>query len=103
MKLLTTAAAHKNWMAIESTLKGAIEKVAKTSDIKKQRTAFVSVSSELAKAVQLVGINQKVMLQFCPMANNNKGAYWLSLETEVRNPYYGDAMLSCGEVKQIIE
>lgn len=103
MKLLTSAEAHKGWMAIESKLKGAIEKAAKISDIKKQRTAFIEVSSELIKAVQLVGIDQKIMLQFCPMANNNKGAYWLSLETEVRNPYYGDAMLSCGEVKQIIE
>jgi len=103
MKLLTNAEAHKSWMAIESKIKGAIEKVAKTSDIKKQRTAFVTVSSELIKAVQLVGIDQKIMLQFCPMANNNKGAYWLSLETEIRNPYYGDAMLRCGEVKQIIE
>ena len=103
IKLLKSETARKNWRAIENKLKVAIEKVAKTSDIKKQRDAFITVSSELAKAVQLVGINQKVMLQFCPMANNNKGAYWLSLETEIRNPYYGDAMLSCGEVKQIIE
>jgi len=37
------------------------------------------------------------------MADNNKGAYWLSKEEKVFNPYFGDAMLKCGEVKQVIE
>jgi Cu(I)/Ag(I) efflux system membrane fusion protein len=37
-------------------------------------------------------------IQKCPMANNNKGAVWLSMEEEIRNPYYGDAMLTCGSV-----
>jgi Cu(I)/Ag(I) efflux system membrane fusion protein len=37
------------------------------------------------------------------MADNNNGAYWLSKEEKVINPYFGDAMLTCGEVKQVIE
>jgi len=37
------------------------------------------------------------------MADNNNGAFWLSLEKEIRNPYYGEAMLKCGEVSQTIE
>ena len=37
------------------------------------------------------------------MADNNNGAYWLSKEEKVLNPYFGDAMLKCGEVKQVIE
>jgi membrane fusion protein, copper/silver efflux system len=36
------------------------------------------------------------------MADSNKGADWLSLEKEIRNPYYGDAMLSCGSVERTI-
>jgi Cu(I)/Ag(I) efflux system membrane fusion protein len=32
------------------------------------------------------------------MANNNKGAVWLSTEKEIRNPYYGDKMMRCGEI-----
>jgi Cu(I)/Ag(I) efflux system membrane fusion protein len=32
------------------------------------------------------------------MALNDKGAYWLSEFEEIRNPYFGDAMLTCGEV-----
>jgi Cu(I)/Ag(I) efflux system membrane fusion protein len=37
------------------------------------------------------------------MANSNKGAYWLSLEKEIRNPYYGQAMLTCGEIRDTFE
>jgi Cu(I)/Ag(I) efflux system membrane fusion protein len=37
------------------------------------------------------------------MADNNKGAYWLSKSKEVQNPYYGQGMLTCGEVKRTIK
>lgn len=103
MKLLKTTAAHKSWMAIENKLKVVIKKMNASSDIKIQRDAFMFVSDELIEAVQIFGVNQKIMKQFCPMANNNKGASWLSLESTIRNPYYGDVMLSCGEVKEVIE
>jgi len=41
-------------------------------------------------------------LEYCPMANNNTGAYWLSNEKEIKNPYFGDKMLKCGSVKEMI-
>jgi hypothetical protein len=44
-----------------------------------------------------------MFVQYCPMANEGEGGYWLSSETEIRNPYYGDEMLNCGEVKETIE
>jgi Cu(I)/Ag(I) efflux system membrane fusion protein len=37
------------------------------------------------------------------MANNNKGAKWLSSEEQIRNPFYGDVMLTCGSVVEVIE
>ena len=37
------------------------------------------------------------------MALEDQGAYWLSEFKEIKNPYFGDAMLKCGEVKGIIE
>ena len=45
---------------------------------------------------------QPLYVQYCPMANNNNGAYWLSKEAQIRNPYFGDKMLRCGEVKQTL-
>jgi Cu(I)/Ag(I) efflux system membrane fusion protein len=43
-----------------------------------------------------------LFIQKCPMANSNKGAIWISNEEEIRNPYYGNAMLSCGSVTQVL-
>ena len=40
--------------------------------------------------------------QYCPMAFNDQGAYWLSKEEEVFNPYFGDLMLHCGYVQETI-
>ncbi len=103
MKLLKDESAHNHWMSLEKEIESAAKSIAGISDIKKQREHFKHLSTHLIKAVQLFGVNQKIYHQFCPMANNNKGAYWLSLEDKVLNPYFGDAMLKCGEVKQIIE
>lgn len=103
MKLLKDKSAHHHWMSLEKEIAAASKSIANISEIQKQRDHFKHLSTHLTKAIQLFGINTKVYHQFCPMANNNKGAYWLSLEEKVLNPYFGDAMLRCGEVKQTIE
>ena len=51
----------------------------------------------------MYGVGQVVYNQYCPMADDNKGAYWLSNDKNVLNPYFGSAMLACGSVKQVIE
>ncbi|HAA17248.1 MAG TPA: hypothetical protein DCP28_00195, partial [Cytophagales bacterium] len=45
----------------------------------------------------------EVYYQYCPMALEDQGAYWLSRDKEIRNPYFGDAMLTCGEVREYIK
>lgn len=37
---------------------------------------------------------------FCPMAFDFKGAKWLQRGTQINNPYFGDAMLRCGDIQQ---
>jgi Cu(I)/Ag(I) efflux system membrane fusion protein len=103
MKLLTDKVGHAQWMLLEKEIKAAATSISKTSNIKGQRNHFKQLSSSIATALEVFGINEKVYHQFCPMADSNKGAYWLSKEEKVINPYFGDAMLTCGEVKQIIE
>jgi Cu(I)/Ag(I) efflux system membrane fusion protein len=36
---------------------------------------------------------------YCPMAFNNRGASWLQVGKQIRNPYFGNRMLRCGEVR----
>lgn len=103
MKLLSDEEAHNHWMTIQKELKNSANAIGNSSDIATQRGHFNHLSAHMISSVQLFGINQKVYLDFCPMVNDNKGAYWLSLETEIRNPYYGEAMLTCGEVKATLQ
>ena len=103
MKLLSDNKAHNHWMSLEKEIKSSATSISETSDIKVQRDHFKHLSSHLINAVQLFGVNEKVYVEFCPMADNNNGAFWLSKEEKVINPYFGEAMLTCGEVKQIIE
>ena len=103
MKLLSDNNAHTHWMSLVKEIQSSATSISKTSDIKEQRDHFKHLSSHLINAVQLFGVNEKVYVEFCPMADNNNGAYWLSKEEKVINPYFGEAMLTCGEVKQVIE
>lgn len=103
MKLLKDKEAHNHWMTIQKELKASSNAMASTSDIKEQRGHFKHLSAHMISSVQLFGVNQKVYTNYCPMADSNKGAYWLSIEKEIRNPYYGEAMMTCGEIKATLE
>ncbi len=103
MKQLSDKNAHNHWMSIEKEIKVSANSISNSSDIKTQRIHFKHLSSHLINAIKLFGVNEKVYVKFCPMADSNYGAYWLSKEEKVINPYFGEAMLTCGEVKQVIE
>ncbi|WP_339654207.1 efflux RND transporter periplasmic adaptor subunit, partial [uncultured Salegentibacter sp.] len=75
-----------------------------SEDISALRTGFIDFSAEMIRmAKSLKPFNEQIYIQHCPMANNDEGADWLSLSEEIRNPYYGSAMLNCGEVTGVIE
>ena len=81
----------------------AASKIAASSDLKEQRLVFSGLSNEMATLVKGGKLSIGALyLEFCPMANGNTGAYWLSNEKEIRNPYFGDRMLKCGGVKEVI-
>lgn len=90
--------AQKHWMMLEKELKSSAKAIAKTSEIKKQREHFIHLSAHLINAIKTFGINKKIYVDFCPMANNNVGAYWLSEEKDILNPYFGQDMLNCGSI-----
>ncbi len=103
MKLLKEAPAHSHWMLLDKELQEAALALSNASDIKSQRDHFEHLSTYLINAVKSFGINQKVYVDYCPMVNNDAGAYWLSTEEGILNPYYGASMLRCGEVSEVID
>lgn len=78
-------------------------KIAGATSLEDQRKFFSTLSSEMATLVKGGKLSMgMIYLEYCPMANNSAGAYWLSNEKEIKNPYFGDKMLKCGSVKEMI-
>ncbi|MCE7993546.1 MAG: DUF3347 domain-containing protein [Roseivirga sp.] len=85
-----------------AALTPALEAMAATSDVAEQRAAFESLSMNMYNLVKSDGVDIPLYKQYCPMAFNNKGAFWLAAEQEVNNPYFGDRMLHCGSVQEVL-
>lgn len=98
-----SGSAHTDWMAQLGAMNKSLKTITSTGDIDQQRTAYASFEDALYQSVKTFGQTKKpAYRQFCPMARNSKGAYWLSDKKPIRNPYFGDQMLTCGETKEEI-
>ena len=91
------------WMRLNKELSSHISEIAGKEDLKQQRANFKPFSALLIEGVEKFGSGITLYSVYCPMADNNKGGYWLSSRNEVINPYFGSAMLTCGLVKQKFE
>ena len=97
---------QKKLAALSNGKKGSDEagKIATATSLKDQRLAFSNLSNEVAALVKGGKLSMgAIFLEYCPMANSNTGALWLSNEKQIKNPYFGDMMLSCGSVKETIQ
>jgi hypothetical protein len=83
--------------ADETTLT-AVSAMATSDDIKVQRQHFEALSSGMETMLKGAISSGMLYKQYCPMAFNNKGAYWISSSKDILNPYFGDVMLKCGRV-----
>lgn len=88
-----------HWTAIKENA----TKIANGKGIEQQRIAFEPLSGHVFELLKSFGSNRPVYQTYCPMAFDNKGANWLSDKTAIRNPYFGDKMLECGEVVSMIK
>lgn len=80
------------------------EAISGSTDVEQQREYFYPLSQDIYSLIKSFNVrNEPVYYQYCPMAFDDVGAYWLSNEKQIRNPYFGDVMLKCGEVKEIIQ
>lgn len=89
--------------AVQELVKLA-EELRQTADIDAMRASFKPVSDSLITFIAKHGLNHlgNVYVIHCPMADDGKGADWISADTTVRNPYFGSAMYACGFVKDTL-
>jgi hypothetical protein len=95
----------KNYMDIAADLKENAEHIgANAGKIKHQREHFIMMSKDMADLIKTFGNGgQTLYKDFCPMANDGKGAIWISEVKEIKNPYLGSKMPDCGTIKETIK
>ncbi len=96
--MLLEGDAHNFWMKQSNAIRSHALNISKADILEEQRQQFDFLSQALITSLKSFGSTEALYVQHCPMAFDNQGADWLSLRSEIRNPYYGDAMLTCGSV-----
>ena len=93
------ADAHEFWLDKFNALNSHLNKMINSTDVSEQRKQFEFTSELTIDLIMAYGMkDNQYYVQYCPMAFDNKGAEWISDETGIRNPYFGDKMLKCGQV-----
>lgn len=90
---------HTVWMKVVKKLTADAKSISSTTDLKKQRETFKSLSKSTYDLIKVSNPTEPIYKQYCPMAD----AEWLSKEKAVKNPYYGSSMLTCGNVVETIK
>lgn len=76
------------------------EDIATADDIEDQRASFATLSKDIIALAKAGDIKANgYYIHHCGMALNGKGADWISAEMQIRNPYFGNKMLHCGQMK----
>lgn len=93
------------WNKERANLDASIVKLENAQDIEAMRTEFASLSQEIGTLARTFGFGEAgpIYELHCPMAFQGKGAVWYQASDEVRNPYFGSAMLTCADrVERIV-
>ena len=84
-------------------LSNSAGKIAASDNIETQRSHFSTLSNQAYGLAKSFGAGRTIYHDHCPMAFDNKGAMWLSDKKEISNRYFGEQMMTCGSVEEIIE
>jgi hypothetical protein len=103
-KSLLSAEQKKVYDDIEDDLKEHAEHIGKNGDkVGHQREHFSMMSEVMYTLVKAFGAGITLYHDHCPMFNDGKGAIWLSETKNIRNPYYGEKMMTCGSVMEVFK
>lgn len=94
---------HKQYMEIADDAKEHSEHINdNVGNIHHQREHLAVLGEGLKELIELFGTTQTLYQDHCPMFNDGKGAVWFSESKEIKNPYYGSKMMTCGKVEKTI-
>jgi hypothetical protein len=69
-----------------------------SGQISHQREHFAMLSKDVNDLIKIFGTDIKIYRDYCPMYDQGKSGYWISETKDIKNPYYGSEMLTCGGI-----
>lgn len=88
------------WKDVRGHLLNDAQSLQSASELEAQRKVFERLSNTLFMALKTFRGAKTLHRAYCPMAFDDKGAYWLTPTKTIRNPYFGEEMLHCGEIRE---
>ena len=104
-KIKGPKAAADFWKEKRQHLQKHATELSSAKSIEEARGVFEMLSKQIISMLERLGnpLDVSVRLAFCPMAMGSKGAHWVQQGDVVDNSYYGDAMRTCGEIKNTVD
>lgn len=95
----------ETWTDVGPTFLAKAKLAAESTAIEDARGAFLDLSQAIKHLLRVYGnpLDEPLRLAYCPMANANDGAEWVQTGTDVDNSYFGESMLSCGEIRATVD
>ena len=91
---------HIAYMSLKEKLSFDARHISESTDISHQREHFTALSANMGAFAKKAHLsNDPIYEDYCPM----KKAYWLSSGTDIKNPYFGQSMLTCGKVNATLK
>lgn len=88
-----------NTNALQQKIQADANTIAGSLDLVKQRAAFQSLSESVISLIKTQPQLKPAYIMYCPM----KKAYWISAFEQIKNPYYGSSMLTCGNISETLK
>ncbi|WP_372627038.1 efflux RND transporter periplasmic adaptor subunit [Arsukibacterium sp.] len=89
----------ENFPGIVRALKAGVDKPQQVSSLAEARQQFYRHNLGLLRLAELGVLAAGWYQAYCPMARDGEGAAWLQPQAELLNPYFGPAMLRCGDIQ----
>lgn len=84
-------------------IKKFIQNTSENPKLEAQREHFFAITKNMyALTKSFKAGKEDLYYQYCPMAFNNNGGYWISKSKEIKNPYFGEKMLKCGQITETL-
>jgi membrane fusion protein, copper/silver efflux system len=103
VRIARPRAASETWLALARQLGQHGQHISQADSLESARGEFEALSAQLMALLRRFGnpLDRELSIAVCPMAAG-RGATWIQDGMQVENPYFGQVMRDCGEIRESV-